>query len=324
MLRQLLTLCVCLLFVSLSCAQKQNEGNLPLLYTETFDDGTAENWNPHPKDSWRAEQRNDRYVYHLVKTSEQSGGIRKPTTYSILSPYDVGDFELIVEAKCLEDSTNSYRDLCLFYGFQDDTHFYYTHFSARSDNVHNIIGLVNNADRVKINEEPPGSSAARLDDYKWHQLRIVRRIKDGTIKAYIDDFETPILTAHDTTFTHGKIGVGSFDDTGLFTNIRLYGKIHTSAVEESQQKSLECNVHANYPNPFNASTCIPFSVHSPTKLSLAIYNTSGQLVQRLVDGHYNPGFYSIKWNASYLSSGLYLCELMTAHSRNIQTMILQR
>lgn len=58
--------------------------------------------------------------------------------------------------KCNTDPSNPYRDMCVIFHFQDAVHFYYVHFSASSDGVHNIIGLVNGKDRVKINAEPEG------------------------------------------------------------------------------------------------------------------------------------------------------------------------
>jgi hypothetical protein len=48
--------------------------------------------------------------------------------------------------------------------------------------------------------------------------------KSGDIKAYLDDMAAPILTARDKTLSHGLVGVGSFDDTGCFDDIKLWGK----------------------------------------------------------------------------------------------------
>ncbi len=43
---------------------------------------------------------------------------------------------------------------------------------------------------------------------------------------YFDDMENPVMTARDKTFTWGRIGIGSFDDTGEFDEVRLYGELH--------------------------------------------------------------------------------------------------
>jgi hypothetical protein len=113
--------------------------------------------------------------------------------------------------------------MCILFGFQDPEHFYYVHFSASSDGVHNIIGLVNGADRVKINLEPEGGSVFRLKDEAWHAFKVVRG-SDGRVAAYLDDMAAPILTARDTTLPPGRIGLGSFDDTGAFDDIVLRGR----------------------------------------------------------------------------------------------------
>jgi hypothetical protein len=43
------------------------------------------------------------------------------------------------------------------------------------------------------------------------------------IEVYFDDFTKPIMTARDTTFPSGRSGIGSFDDTGDFDEVRLRG-----------------------------------------------------------------------------------------------------
>ena len=62
-------------------------------------------------------------------------------------------------------------DMCVLFHFQDPTHFYYVHFAASSDDVHNIIGLVNGADRVKVNAEPAGKSVFRMTDMRMARIQ---------------------------------------------------------------------------------------------------------------------------------------------------------
>ena len=58
---------------------------------------------------------------------------------------------------------------------------------------------------------------------EWHHARIVRDVKSGKIEIYFDDMKTPIMTATDKTFAWGKVGIGSFDDTGRFDDVFLFG-----------------------------------------------------------------------------------------------------
>ena len=52
----------------------------------------------------------------------------------------------------------------------------------------------------------------------------------------------------------------------------------------------------NYPNPFNAGTQIVYQLRERTNVSLAVYNISGQLVTKLLDGIQEPGRHSITWD----------------------------
>jgi hypothetical protein len=198
-----------------------SQDRLPLLFHETFDSGSAENWQPNLPENWQVIEKEGRFVYELSKAGTM-GQVRKPTSISILEPYIVDDFELEVSAQCYTDTTNKRRDLVLVYGYQDSLHFYYTHFSAISDNVHNIIAIVNKADRAKINIEPVGQSIAPLTGYQWFKLRVTRDSRSGRIECFVD--AARVLTATDTTFSSGRIGIGSFDDTGAFREIKLWGK----------------------------------------------------------------------------------------------------
>ena len=48
------------------------------------------------------------------------------------------------------------------------------------------------------------------------------RKESGEIRVYFDDMKTPAMTATDKTFGAGRVGFGSFDDTGNFDDIRIY------------------------------------------------------------------------------------------------------
>ncbi len=53
---------------------------------------------------------------------------------------------------------------------------------------------------------------------------MVRTVADGGIAIYWDDMKTPIMTATDKTFTWGQVGIGSFDDSGHWGDVKVYGK----------------------------------------------------------------------------------------------------
>ncbi|UCG55151.1 MAG: T9SS type A sorting domain-containing protein, partial [Dehalococcoidia bacterium] len=64
-----------------------------------------------------------------------------------------------------------------------------------------------------------------------------------------------------------------------------------------------------YPNPFNPSTTIEFDLPKTSQVTLKIYNILGEEVATLVSDRLTAGSYSYEWNASNLSSGVYLYRL---------------
>ena len=69
------------------------------------------------------------------------------------------------------------------------------------------------------------------------------------------------------------------------------------------------SLQENYPNPFNPSTTIEYSLHQPGDVSLIVYNLLGEEVARLVNEAHQAGNYKISWDASNISSGIYFYRL---------------
>ena len=65
------------------------------------------------------------------------------------------------------------------------------------------------------------------------------------------------------------------------------------------------NLQNNYPNPFNANTTIEYEVPFSMRISLEIYDILGRKVETLIDGYQDPGSYSVNWDASRVSTGMY-------------------
>ena len=208
-----------LALISCACAGKDAAGR-ELLMSSDFESGTAEGWRPNDPGHWRVIEDAGSKVYELAAAGSP-GSVRAPTSWSLWEGGEVSSFELSGRLRCYTDPATVFRDMCVFFHFQDPTHFYYVHFAGTSDGVHNIIGLVNGSDRVKINAEPAGASVFRLTDRAWHAFKVVCDAETGLIRAYLDDMETPVLAARDRTLGRGLVGVGSFDDTGAFDDLAL-------------------------------------------------------------------------------------------------------
>jgi hypothetical protein len=86
----------------------------------------------------------------------------------------------------------------------------------------------------------------------------------------------------------------------------------------------EFKLYCNYPNPFNSTTTIRFSIPSTQKVHMDIFDLRGRVVARLVDGPREAGNYEESWNPGNLASGLYLARLQAGGLTKIIKLVLQR
>ena len=86
---------------------------------------------------------------------------------------------------------------------------------------------------------------------------------------------------------------------------RSAGKIANTASSVSTVFSLS----DNFPNPFNPTTTISFSLPYSSNVTLKIYNMLGKHIATLVDGTFSVGVHSVEWNASEYASGIYFYRL---------------
>ncbi|MBD3341615.1 MAG: T9SS type A sorting domain-containing protein, partial [Candidatus Lokiarchaeota archaeon] len=68
-------------------------------------------------------------------------------------------------------------------------------------------------------------------------------------------------------------------------------------------------LNKNYPNPFNPTTTFSYELPKAAFVTLSIFNTSGQLIETLINRAVEAGHHHVKWDAGDLSSGIYLYQL---------------
>lgn len=193
---------------------------LPTVHNDDFEQG-AEQWEPTDANAWRIKKTDRGNVYsQFEKRSKYEPPHRSPYNISLLKGKTVSDFELQVKVQSTTDDY-PHRSVCLFFGYQDPAHFYYVHLGRRTDDHANQIFIVNDAPRTKISTKTtPGTPWTE----KWHDVKIRRDVASGSIEVFFDDMEKPVMTATDKNFVWGRVGLGSFDDTGDWDEFQLRGK----------------------------------------------------------------------------------------------------
>ena len=89
---------------------------------------------------------------------------------------------------------------------------------------------------------------------------------------------------------------------------------------------------ANYPNPFNPETWIPYQLANPSEVLITIYNTRGSVIRQLDLGHQREGYYTSRGRAAYwdgrnnvgerVASGVYFYQLQTDYLSLLRKMVI--
>ena len=103
----------------------------------------------------------------------------------------------------------------------------------------------------------------------------------------------------------------------------LYRGTTVGVSDKPSYVAAEFSLAPAYPNPFNATTTIPFELSKPATISLALYDLTGRLVRELVQARYDAGHHEFAFDAgNELATGLYLVALESNHARKIQKLVL--
>ncbi|HSD64153.1 MAG TPA: T9SS type A sorting domain-containing protein, partial [Ignavibacteriaceae bacterium] len=140
----------------------------------------------------------------------------------------------------------------------------------------------------------------------------------GFVKGYGTTTQRHQYSYVDNNILNGKFTyrLRQIDFDGSFT--------YSKEVEIDVNNPLQFTLSQNYPNPFNPITKIKYSVPSDGQVSLTVYNAIGQKVSELVNGEVKVGSYEVSFDASDLSSGVYLYKIQANGYTSTKKMILLR
>ena len=94
------------------------------------------------------------------------------------------------------------------------------------------------------------------------------------------------------------------------------------SLTDPTQIPLEVSLASAYPNPFNPTTMLSYSVPSDMNVTLAVYDMRGRLMDELVSGLRTGGAHQVVWNADQYASGVYMVKLTTGSTIQVQKIML--
>jgi len=114
----------------------------------------------------------------------------------------------------------------------------------------------------------------------------------------------------------GMVPKGSLQNGGMIS-------FSKETISETTKEITE-DVVSNYPNPFNPSTQISFTLKESGKVSLKVYDVLGKEVANLADGYYEAGRHTATFDGSSLASGIYFYRLTTPTATITKKMVLTK
>ena len=201
-----------------------------LVYSQDFAEATAlDDFTFSDKQAWKYGNEEGRGFLDLKGGSKYKPKHRSPLNIALIDDLLLADF--VLEAEAWQTGREyGHRDLSLFFGFEGPNRYYYAHLATEPDDrAHNIF-LVDNADRAPLGAIPDQG----VDWGKgWKKVRVERR--DGSIRVYFDGEKEPTVSTDRDPLGWGRVGFGSFDDSGRFGKVRIWApetnKAATSAFE---------------------------------------------------------------------------------------------
>ncbi len=183
-------------------------------FSDNFTSPTLDQWQfPYAQD-WEVGTEGPLHFLHMLRNREPLVP-RRPMQFALIKGANVGSFTF--QARMRRNG----HSLLMVFSYVDTLHFYYTHLSVNPGtkiDVHNGIFIVDGGPRRRI----AGMEAApALPDQNWHTVRVERDVRTAGIRVFVDGEQTPRFSAKDSTFTCGQVGLGSFDETGDFADVRL-------------------------------------------------------------------------------------------------------
>jgi hypothetical protein len=173
-------------------------------------------WTVPVASDWKISRQDGTEVLSLVQNRGPLPGPRRPIQFALADEPSSERVTVEAEVKPLG------RSLLVVFAYQDAAHFDYAHLSADTgakQPVHNGIFHVYGGERVRISSER--GPAAFAETGRWYRVKLVYDGGSGRVRVTVDGQPVPALEAVDVSLGAGRVGIGSFDETGEFRNVRI-------------------------------------------------------------------------------------------------------
>lgn len=175
-------------------------------------------WTIFDPADWKIETENGVPILRLQTGREPLPGPRRPFQFALADTPAYSQVAVEADIRPLK------RSCIIVFAYRDGAHFDYAHLStdtAAKQPVHNGIFHVYGGERVRISSE--AGPAAFAASSRWYHVKLTHDGRTGSVDVAVDGKPIPALHAVDLSLNGGQVGIGSFDETGDFRNIKITG-----------------------------------------------------------------------------------------------------
>ena len=159
------------------------------------------------------------------------------------------------------------------------------------------------------------------NDYAVYNLMISKDETFSEVDVFVEGLMDTSFVLTEELSDNNKYywKVEAIDTDSLITSTEVFSfVVGTLSIDDSQGIPTEYSLSQNYPNPFNPVTNIKYAIPEQSHVTLKIINSAGQVVDVLVNKKQSPGYYTIQWDASGVSSGIYLYRINTKEFSSVK------
>jgi len=212
-------------------------------------------------------------------------------------------------------------------------------YNLERDNTKELLGWTFNPREYEFN----GTITFEANNFDDHEGDILAAFVDGELRGVTECVYFPfgdkniyIMQVYSNELNGEKLTFKLYDvETGqtyeylesvIFESDMIIGDgfatFNLSQTESDIIIPSETSLSSAYPNPFNPTTSLDYSLANDSHVSIAVYDISGQLVETLVDNYKGAGYYKVVWNAYNYSSGIYFIGMNIEGSYYTQKLML--
>jgi len=194
-----------------------------LVYQQDFESHPGLDFVVSDPAAWRIGDERGNHFLEQFAQSAYTPPYRSPLNIAVLTGPYLGDFVLEVDVQ-QTGREYAHRDACILFGFQDPAHFLYAHLASSADDNAHQVQLVAAHDRVPVTQHR--SFGVAWGEKVWHHVRVERSVEHERVRVFFDHQASPVLEARGEALQEGWIGLGTFDDSARFDNLRLWAPEH--------------------------------------------------------------------------------------------------